>query len=61
MHITLPHKADNLLRFLKLKILPKKLFFRTMLLIFVPLISGIGFSTWRMPPFAWVRHFSCLT
>jgi len=38
MHITLPHKADNLLRFLKLKILPKKLFFRTMLLIFVPLI-----------------------
>ena len=38
MHITLPDRADNFLRFLKLKILPKRLFFRTMLLIFIPLI-----------------------
>lgn len=38
MHITLPEKAGNVLRYLKLKILPKKLFFRTMLLIFIPLI-----------------------
>lgn len=38
MHIKLPTKMDNVLRYLKLKILPKKLFFRTMLLIFIPLI-----------------------
>ena len=38
MHITLPDRADNFVRFLKLKILPKRLFFRTMLLIFIPLI-----------------------
>ena len=38
MHVRLPSKMDNLVRYLKLKILPKKLFFRTMLLIFVPLI-----------------------
>lgn len=29
---------DNVLRYLKLKLLPKRLFFRTMLLIFIPLI-----------------------
>lgn len=38
MHITFPNKVDNLLRYLKLKLLPKTLFFRTMLLIFIPLI-----------------------
>lgn len=38
MHIKFPSKVDNLLRYLKLKFLPKTLFFRTMLLIFVPLI-----------------------
>lgn len=38
MHIKLPNKMDNVARYLKLKLLPKKLFFRTMLLIFVPLI-----------------------
>jgi len=38
MHITLPDRVDNFVRFLKLKILPKRLFFRTMLLIFIPLI-----------------------
>ena len=38
MHITLPSKMDNAVRYLKLKLLPKKLFFRTMLLIFIPLI-----------------------
>ena len=38
MHIKLPSRMENILRYLKLKILPNKLFFRTMLLIFVPLI-----------------------
>lgn len=38
MHIKLPDKMDNGVRYLKLKLLPKKLFFRTMLLIFIPLI-----------------------
>ncbi len=38
MHIKLPGKLDSVARYLKLKILPKTLFFRTMLLIFVPLI-----------------------
>lgn len=38
MHIKLPKKIDNTVRYLKLKILPKRLFFRTMLLIFIPLI-----------------------
>ena len=38
MHIKLPKRADNAVRYLKLKILPKRLFFRTMLLIFIPLI-----------------------
>lgn len=38
MHIKFPSKVDNLLRYLKLKFLPKTLFFRTMLLIFIPLI-----------------------
>jgi two-component system osmolarity sensor histidine kinase EnvZ len=38
MHITLPEKANRLLQYLKLKLLPSKLFFRTMLLIFIPLI-----------------------
>lgn len=38
MHITFPEKANRLLQYLKLKLLPSKLFFRTMLLIFIPLI-----------------------
>ena len=38
MHIKLPKRMDNTVRYLKLKILPKRLFFRTMLLIFIPLI-----------------------
>lgn len=38
MHIKLPQKAEDSLRLLRLKLLPKTLFFRTMLLIFVPLI-----------------------
>ncbi|WP_416830225.1 hypothetical protein, partial [Helicobacter ganmani] len=33
-----PEKVDNTLRYLKYKLLPKTLFFRTMLLIFIPLI-----------------------
>ena len=38
MHIKLPSKMDDALRYLKYKLLPRKLFFRTMLLIFIPLI-----------------------
>ncbi len=38
MHINYPEKVENVMRFLKLKLLPKTLFFRTMLLIFIPLI-----------------------
>lgn len=38
MHIKLPEKAEEGLRYLRLKFLPKTLFFRTMLLIFIPLI-----------------------
>lgn len=38
MRLKFPEKVDNTLRYLKFKLLPKTLFFRTMLLIFVPLI-----------------------
>ena len=38
MRLKFPVKVDGFLRYLKLKLLPKTLFFRTMLLIFVPLI-----------------------
>lgn len=38
MHIKFPKTVDNTLRYLRLKFLPKTLFFRTMLLIFIPLI-----------------------
>lgn len=38
MRIKFPSKVDNALRYMKLKFLPKTLFFRTMLLIFIPLI-----------------------
>lgn len=38
MRIKFPSKVDSVLRYMKLKFLPKTLFFRTMLLIFIPLI-----------------------
>lgn len=38
MHIRFPNKMEKVLQYLKLKMLPNTLFFRTMLLIFVPLI-----------------------
>ncbi len=38
MHIKLPQSVEDKLRFLRLKFLPRTLFFRTMLLIFIPLI-----------------------
>ena len=38
MRIKLPSRLSNFLRLLKYKVFPKTLFFRTMLLIFVPLI-----------------------
>jgi two-component system osmolarity sensor histidine kinase EnvZ len=38
MHVKFPHKVEDVMRFLKLKMLPKTMFFRIMLLIFIPLI-----------------------
>lgn len=38
MHVKFPDKVERILQYLKLKIFPNTLFFRTMLLIFVPLI-----------------------
>lgn len=38
MRLKFPEKVDGALRYLKFKFLPKTLFFRTMLLIFIPLI-----------------------
>ncbi len=38
MKLRFPNKIEKMLRYLKLKLLPKTLFFRTMMLIFVPLI-----------------------
>ena len=38
MHIKFPNKVDKILQYIKLKIFPNTLFFRTMLLIFIPLI-----------------------
>ena len=38
MHIKFPDKMEKSLQYLKLKMLPNTLFFRTMLLIFIPLI-----------------------
>lgn len=38
MHVKFPSKMEKVLQYLKLKMLPTTLFFRTMLLIFVPLI-----------------------
>lgn len=38
MHIKFPGQIEGTMRYLKLKLLPKTLFFRTMLLIFIPLI-----------------------
>jgi len=38
MHIKFPDKMEKSLQYLKLKIMPNTLFFRTMLLIFIPLI-----------------------
>ena len=38
MHIKFPSKMEKVLQYLKIKIMPNTLFFRTMLLIFIPLI-----------------------
>ena len=38
MHIKFPKKIERVLFYMRQKFLPKSLFFRTMLLIFVPLI-----------------------
>lgn len=38
MHIKFPNKLEKILQYLKIKIMPNTLFFRTMLLIFIPLI-----------------------
>ncbi len=38
MHLKLPSKVDEMLKYVRIKYMPKTLFFRTMLLIFIPLI-----------------------
>ncbi len=38
MHLTFPRKIDGFLKYMRMKYMPKTLFFRTMLLIFIPLI-----------------------
>lgn len=38
MHLTFPKKIDGFLKYMRMKYMPKTLFFRTMLLIFIPLI-----------------------
>ena len=38
MHITFPTKIEKVIQYIKIKIFPNTLFFRTMLLIFIPLI-----------------------
>ena len=38
MHLIFPKKMEDSMRWLKFKLLPRTLFFRTMLLIFIPLI-----------------------
>ena len=38
MHITFPTKIEKIIQYIKIKFFPNTLFFRTMLLIFVPLI-----------------------
>ena len=38
MHLNFPNKIDEMLTYIRIKCMPKTLFFRTMLLIFVPLI-----------------------
>lgn len=38
MHLVFPKKMEDAMRYLKFKMLPRTLFFRTMLLIFIPLI-----------------------
>ncbi len=38
MHINFPDKIEKVLQYIKIKIFPNTLFFRTMLLIFIPLI-----------------------
>jgi len=38
MHINFPDKVEKVIQYIKLKVFPNTLFFRTMLLIFVPLI-----------------------
>lgn len=42
MHIKLPEKMDRVLQYLKLKIFPNTLFFRTMLMIFYSADFGSG-------------------
>ena len=38
MHLKFPNKVDEILKYVRIKYMPKTLFFRTMLLIFIPLI-----------------------
>ncbi len=38
MHLNFPQKIDDMFKYIRIKCMPKTLFFRTMMLIFVPLI-----------------------
>ncbi len=55
MHIKFPQKVDKVLSFFKKKFLPRSLFFRTMLLIFVPLIVVQVVSIYAFFDTSWKR------
>ncbi|MBQ7632507.1 MAG: two-component sensor histidine kinase [Alphaproteobacteria bacterium] len=55
MHIRFPKKVDGFLTLLKRKFLPKTMFFRTMLLIFIPLIAVQVISIYAFLDGNWKR------
>ncbi|MBR6355717.1 MAG: two-component sensor histidine kinase [Alphaproteobacteria bacterium] len=55
MHIRFPKKIDNFLTWMKRKFMPKTMFFRTMLLIFVPLIVVQVVSIYTFLNSSWTR------
>lgn len=55
MHIKFPKKIDSFLSWIKRKIMPKTMFFRTMLLIFIPLIVVQVISIYTFFNNSWTR------
>ena len=55
MHIRFPKKIDGMLSAIKRKIMPKTMFFRTMLLIFIPLIVVQVVSIYTFLNSSWTR------